>query len=109
MVEDLDRGSNRDSQDDGFLSAVETFRSQAIELIGTMEIISQQAPLFAREHDPSDPKRQAVSKLLIELANKVSKLDTFASKTMHYVWIGETNETKNHISCTHSESDQSDK
>ena len=104
MVEKPQGRSGRDDPTDGFEDAVKTLRIQSIELIGTLEIISQQAPMFQDKFNPDDSKRTAAIQLTIELTNKVTKLDAFARKLMDIVFIGDPNETKNRLPSANQQS-----
>ena len=100
MVEKPAGRSEDSCPDDGLEVIIAAFKTQAIELIGTMEVISQQAPLFIAEHSPGDTKRTAICKMVVELTSKVSKLDTLASKTMNLIFVGDPNETENSLPST---------
>jgi hypothetical protein len=100
MVKEPTGGPEETCPDDGLEVIIEAFKTQAVELIGTMEVISQQAPLFIASHEPGDTKRTAICKMVVELTSKVSKLDTLASKTMNMIFVGDPNETESNIPCT---------
>lgn len=104
MVENSQGGSGGPGPSDGFLESIAAFRTQSIELIGTLEVISQQADLFEQSNETGSAKRQLVTKMIVELTSKVSKLDTLASKTMNIVFIGDPNATENNLPHEDSES-----
>ena len=97
MVEDTSAGHEGNHTQDGFEATVSALRAQSIELIGTLEVINQQASLFKAEYEPGDSKRVIMIKLLAELTAKVSKLDSAASKIMNIIFIGDSNDNTSHL------------
>jgi hypothetical protein len=92
---------------DGYAAAVALLRSYSIDLLGTLEVINQQAPLYADRHDPGDPNREQLTKMITDLANKTSRLGTAADKIMSIIFVGDPNEAATTI-CTQREQSSTD-
>jgi hypothetical protein len=81
---------------DGFEAVTRLLEAKATDLLGTMAVISQQAPLFRSKWKSTDPHRVQMTKLLTELAAKTDKLASLADKSMQLIFTEEVkDETKN--------------
>ena len=74
---------------DGFEAVTKLLEAKAVDLLGSMTIISQQAPLFGQKWKSTDPHRVQITKLLTELAAKTDKLASMADKTVQLIFIKE--------------------
>ena len=83
---------------DGFAAAVSLLRAHSVELLGSLEVIAQQAPLFDAKYDVGNIKREQLIKLMTDLANKTSKLSSQADKVMSIIFVGGEDETPSDLS-----------
>ena len=86
-----------DNERDGFKELSVVLEARAVDFLGTLSVIAQQAPLFEQKWKSTDPKRVQMNKLMTELISKVDKTNSLADKVMTLIYTGDPNATANYL------------